>query len=278
MTDRPNPVAVPELAGRLARLLAARPAGLITDIDGTISRIAPRPEAAVVEPEARAALARLARQLELVAAITGRSAQDAARLVAVPGIVVVGNHGLERLDLAGLSVADAAQPYLESIGAVMRELATAPPAPGVVVEHKGASGSIHYRGAPEPAAARAAILRRLAPLAARHGLRVTEGRMVLELRPPVAIDKGSALRELVALFHLRSAVMLGDDVTDVDAMRALDSLRAEGRLAGCSVGVLAAETPAELLAAADVVIDGVESTVALLQQLARVGGNEEERA
>ncbi|HET7034685.1 MAG TPA: trehalose-phosphatase [Thermomicrobiaceae bacterium] len=278
MTDRPNPASVLELAGRLATLLAARPAGLITDIDGTISRIAARPEAAVVEPEAIAALAELSRQLELVAAITGRSAEEAARMLAVPGVVVVGNHGLERLDLSGLSVADAARPHMEAIAAVMRELADQPPALGLVFEPKGASGSIHFRGATDPGAARAAILRRLEPLAARHGLRVTEGRMVLELRPPVAIDKGSALRDLVALFQLRSVVMLGDDVTDVDAMRALSRLRDAGGLAGCSVGVLAAETPAELLAAADVVIDGVESTVALLRELAQAGRHEEERA
>lgn len=76
-------------------MLALRPLGLITDIDGTISPIAPSPLEARVSPACRRHLAALAKKLELVAVISGRPAVEARDMVGVEGIVYVGNHGLE---------------------------------------------------------------------------------------------------------------------------------------------------------------------------------------
>src|SRR5262249_18820092 len=100
------------------------------------------------------------------------------------------------------------------------------------------------------------------------GLRVSEGRMVIELRPVVPINKGTALRSVVEQEGLKSVVFLGDDLTDIDAFRAIASLRAVGTLQGLNVAVTAPESLPEVAANADVVIPGVANCVVLLSELA----------
>ncbi|CCF84647.1 trehalose-phosphatase [Nitrolancea hollandica] len=251
----------------LTRLLSERPAGLITDLDGTISRIAPAPELAVAEPAAREALRELAGRLDLVAVISGRSAADAQRLLQLDQVVYVGNHGLERRTRGRTAIAPEARPYLPRISQTLTALAPRLPAVGVMIEDKGATASIHYRQAPDPELAKSAILAALRPLAEQYGLRISHGRRVVELRLPVALDKGSALRELVRDYQLRSIVFLGDDVTDLDAMRALQELRASGAVSGLSVGVVGPETPDRITHEADLTVTGVDDVAALLTAL-----------
>ncbi len=128
-----------------------------------------------------------------------------------------------------------------------------------------------------PAAAEAAALAVARTVAARHGLRVTRGRLVVELRPPVAMDKGIAIADLILAHGLRAALYLGDDTTDIDAFRALRRLTAEGLAGGApfvgvSVAILSAEAPAQLAAEADVTLDTITSVPALLRWLARTAG------
>lgn len=263
---------MPAAIDQLSRLLSERPAGLITDLDGTISRIAPSPELAEVEPEAREALRNLAERLDLVAVISGRSAADAQRLLQLDDVVYVGNHGLERRSRGLTAIAPEARPYLPRIAQTLTALAPRLPAAGVVIEDKGATASIHYRLAPDPELAKTAILAALRPLAAQHGLRISHGRRVVELRLPVALDKGSALRELARDYRLRSVIFLGDDVTDLDAMRALQGLRASGAVTGLSVGVVGPETPDQIAQEADLTVTGVDDVAGLLTALsARLG-------
>lgn len=261
----------PEAIARVVAVLEREPAGLLTDIDGTISPIAPTPEAARVAPGIAATLDRLARRLAVVAAVTGRGADDAARLVGTARVLYLGNHGMERRGPAGSTFDPAAAPYLPRVRAVLRRAeaaATAAGLRGLRFEDKGVTASIHYRQAPEPPAARAALLAIVAPLAAAEGLRLTEGRLVLELRPPVRIDKGTALGAVVDEYALRGAVFLGDDVTDIDAMRELWRRRDSGALAGLTIGVATAESPPELREASDLPVETVEAVAALLAAVA----------
>jgi len=140
----------------------------------------------------------------------------------------------------------------------------------LLFENKGVTASIHYRLAPDPAAARAAIYHALDPLARRQQLRLTEGRMVIELRPPVDLDKGTSVRALAQQRGLASALYLGDDLTDVDAFRALRHLRAEGGCLGVAVAVSHAEAPAALLEAADVTLPSVAEVPRFIEWLLRV--------
>jgi trehalose 6-phosphate phosphatase len=138
---------------------------------------------------------------------------------------------------------------------------------GILFENKGVTASIHYRLADDPAQAEAVLGALLGELAAQHGLVITQGRMVWEIRPPLAINKGTAARHLVEQYGLRSVIFLGDDRTDADAFRVLRELRDQDACATLSVGVAAPETPPIVRELADVMVDGVAGVETFLAQL-----------
>lgn len=186
-----------ETKARVLDVLRLRPAGLFTDIDGTISPIAPTPSEAVVPAAAKSALHSLASRLAVVGAVTGRAATDGARMLGVPEIYVIGNHGMEWLREGERWVNPRAEASMPDLMAALEEVAAAVTRAGVqegvVPEDKQLTASIHYRLSPDPLAARDAILAAAQSSAARHGLRVTEGRFVVEMRPNVVINKGRRL-------------------------------------------------------------------------------------
>lgn len=255
----------------LARLLAAlrqTPAGLVTDVDGTISAIVPRPADARVLPAARHALRRLAGTLALVAVVSGRSAADAERMVALPGLVYVGNHGLETLSGRAIETAPEARPWLPVVADAVRYLNAQLASSGAIVEAKGASASVHYRGLPGPETARRQVLEAVRACADETGLYFEEGRMVVNLLPPVAIDKGSAVRRLADERQLAGLAYLGDDLTDAHAFAALRRMRDERRRATLSVAVVGPETPERVRELADAAVGSVVEVGDLLQAVA----------
>ena len=253
-------------------VLRQTPSAVITDIDGTISAIAPTPAEAMVDPGAKAALA-------LPRGATGRGGGGLRPRAA-------GRRGDGRSARADLRwqpragahrartpwthpVAAAAQP---AIAAALAEIESAARAaadvPWLLIENKGVTGTIHYRLAPDQIAA-AALLEPLARAAAdRHGLRLTLGRMIFEVRPALAVNKGTAIRELAQDLGLRGIVFFGDDVTDVDAFRALRELREAGEAATLRVGVLGPDTSPAVLAEIDISVVGVAACAATLIALA----------
>lgn len=264
-----------EVAARCLQVLGRRPAGLICDIDGVLSAIAPTPGEAFVGDEIRAALTRLVPRLDLLAIVSGRAVADAEAMVGVAGASYVGNHGMER-SLGGVrSVHAGAEAAAGAIAAALDDvaamLAAAPEAGALLIENKGITGTVHYRLATDQEAARALVLPAVAAAAAAHGLVVTEGRLIVELRPNLVVNKGTAITELVAERRLRGIVSLGDDVTDVDGFVALRRLREAGEVAALCVGVLATETPTRVLETMDVGIAGVGAVAELLDRLAEVG-------
>jgi trehalose 6-phosphate phosphatase len=104
-------------------------------------------------------------------------------------------------------------------------------------------------------------------IAELHELDVTEGKLVVEIRPRAIVNKGTAIHDISIELNLAGVVYLGDDVTDVDAFRALATLRSP-EIATLSVGVVSPETHAVVLDSADVLIEGVEGCVALLAGVA----------
>jgi trehalose 6-phosphate phosphatase len=257
----------PALVEAARELLGERPAGLLCDIDGTLSPIALRPELAIVRTPARRALRVLVRRLALVAAVTGRSADDARRLLRVGGLVYVGNHGAEAVVGRRRWTHPAAARYRLVLAGVLHDLAVRLAGQPVRFEPKGLGASIHYRGAADPAAARAAVFAALAALPQASVLRITEGRQVVELRPPVTVSKGTAVACLLRRYGLRAALFIGDDRTDLDAMRVLRAARAAGEVRALTVAVASAEMPGELLSEADGVVDGVSAVEELLAGL-----------
>lgn len=253
---------------QLARVLAARPCGLLTDIDGTISPIAPTPAAAQVTPAAREHLRALARHLALVGAVSGRAAADAAALVGLPELVYVGNHGLELWRAGQAQPMPEALPYVPLIARVLDDVRAAIDLPGVIVENKGVTGAVHYRLSADPATVGPAIGALLRDLCARYGLKLTPGRMVWEIRPPLDANKGTAVRALAQQYGLRGLIFLGDDRTDADAFAVLHDLRRQGAALTLAVGVAADETPPEVRELADVLVPGVAGAESVLAQAA----------
>jgi trehalose 6-phosphate phosphatase len=231
-------------------MLAAEPqqAGIVLDVDGTLAPIVPRPEDAAVPEATRAELRRLVRRYALVACLSGRAGEDARRIVDVEGIEYVGSHGLEL------------EPDADAWRGRLREFVATVSWP---VEDKGLTVSFHYRGAPDEEAARAE-LELVAARAETAGLRARFGRKVLELRPPVDADKGTAVAQLVRRHELRRALYAGDDTTDLDAFRGLRETRLE--LAVC-VAVASDEGPQELAEQAEIVVSSPEGMLELLLQL-----------
>jgi trehalose 6-phosphate phosphatase len=250
--------------------LTHSPAGLFTDFDGTVSHVASSPDQAVLAENAAEALAKLADSLQLTAIVTGRSADDARSLVEVDGLQIIGNHGLERISEIGRVVRPEVQPQIDDIAQAMatiqQDLAGDPLIDGAVFENKGLSASIHYRLTQDRDRARDRILPLVEREAKTRGLHVTEGRLVVELRPTVAVNKGTAIAEIIGEFQLSGAVYFGDDVTDLDAFAVLKSLSSSDFL-GTTVAVLSAESDPRMRESADVWVDGVEECVTLLTRL-----------
>jgi trehalose 6-phosphate phosphatase len=267
---------------RLRAVLEARPRALLTDVDGTISAIAPTPDAAVLLPGVRDSLIEACQVFSLVGAISGRSAPDASRLVDVPCLWYIGNHGMEQMaprDPAEAAETDTRPGALTIMPEARRSMPAITSAldhiertlvtrfPGMLVERKGVTGSLHYRLVVEPAEAERAIEELLAPIEAAEGLRVTRGKQVIELRPPVEITKGTAIRELIQARHLAGALYLGDDRTDLDAFDALRALGEGGAFRAFTVAVLHAEAPPALATAADLALPSVARVPAFLRWL-----------
>ena len=194
----------------------------LLDVDGTLVPIAERPEFAVMPPATRRVVAELAHTpFTHIAIISGRSARDARRLVALDDVWVIGNHGMEvaRPNAEPLVRADVARFETRIAQAVEQCNAIADSAPGVLVEDKRWTLSVHYRLA-NPSIV-PAVSSHVARVARGLGLSVTVGKEVLEVRPPVDVNKGTAsvelARELHALADDASVLCAGDDRTDEDA-------------------------------------------------------------
>ena len=203
--------------------LAAEPArsGLVLDFDGVLSPIIDDPEASSMPDHVGAALRRLSGRLGLLAVISGRPVAFLEDRVRIPGLPLLGSYGIERsVDGVRRLDSDAAQ-WTAQVGEAsraLRELLKG--SPGLRVEEKSVSVAVHWRQAQDHAAAAQQVRRVTARLAAETGLRLEPGKLVEELRPPVDVDKGTALTALLnANGHLKVLAYAGDDLGDTPALR-----------------------------------------------------------
>jgi trehalose 6-phosphate phosphatase len=232
------------------------------DFDGTLAPIAQRPGEAALPANTREALdAVAARGDTMVAIVSGRSLEDVAAKVGIPGLYYVGNHGLEirgpNIELRHEEAVEAQPAIRECAERVTGDLGDTP---GVIVEDKGLTLSVHYRlvgSVTEEDAVRESVRRSCGD----NGVRITEGRKVLEIRPDVDWNKGDALLFLIdMLVAIPDAPVLfvGDDLTDEDGFRAV-----AGRGNGIVVG-----DPAPPNTAARFYLPSPEDVTRMLRRLA----------
>jgi len=244
---------------------------ILTDVDGTLAPIAERAEQAAVPAAARQVLERLNERYGLVGCVSGRQAEEARRLVGLDGIAYAGNHGLELL-LPG----DEAPRPDPSLAGREREAAefvaglepATLAAAGLRHEDKGPIQALHWRGAADEGHAEGQA-HEIAVEAGHAGLEPRWGRKVLELRPVGGGGKDAAVASLLAGGELRAAIYAGDDRTDLDAFRRLRELGEEGELeTAVCVGIVSPEAPPELPEESDLIVDGPEGWLAILESLA----------
>ena len=253
-----------DLLHHLMPALGAARRGLVLDFDGTISHIAPTSDEAVVTKRAARSLHRLVNSLELVCIMSDRAVGDLRARVGIEGVLYVGNHGAEYLDGDRLSVAPEAEPYRERVNELLSNLKSKVRGPEYIWHDKGYSASVHYRLAEDTDRAKR-LLSEAVDSAATADLEVFWGKMVLEIRTPSGVDKGYAVRRLVRERGLESAIVVGDDTTDADALSALRDMRARGVIEGAGVAVLYEDTPRQLVELADYVLRGVEEVEDFLE-------------
>lgn len=246
-----------EHLGLLAHIVGRQPFGLFTDCDGTISEITPLINEATIIPKCRRSLASLTGKADLVAIVSGRAVQTLADLVDVSGAVCVGNHGLERIEKGSVVVQPQAEAHAAVVqGAAAEVKGALSDIPGIEFEDKGTIVGVHYRNCADRPAVGSRALALLEHRAREGKIRIGRGRMMLEIRPPVAFSKGAAVLVLVRQHSLRGGIYLGDDVTDADALLAIRSSQRGNGFVGLGIGVMGDETPLEVAEAADFVLDG----------------------
>ncbi|HEX2087139.1 MAG TPA: trehalose-phosphatase, partial [Solirubrobacteraceae bacterium] len=212
----------------------------------------------------------VARRYGCVACVSGRRASIARQIVSLGTIAYVGNHGAETLrpgttqpEVDREAAAFQRRVHQFAEGAYTSELQRL----RVRLEDKGPIMAFHWRGAPDDEGAASAV-KRVAASAEESGFKTHWGRKVLEVRPPIALDKGRGVHGLLRDADLDAALYVGDDRTDLDAFRALRDWAEGGRLqhAVC-VGVRSDETPPELESGADLLVDGPRGVRQLLEAL-----------
>ena len=246
---------------------------LFLDYDGTLTPIAARPEMAVLSSQAKEILKQISHHsLFKLAIISGRSLSVIKALVGLENIAYVGNHGLEiecplwhcqaqgREKISFIHpIAKEIEPVLKKLEQSLRERLVG--IDGVIIENKGLTLSVHYRLARETAVKKIKklFLEAIEYGNARDKLQVTEGKKVLELRPPVEWNKGKAIEWLLKIYGTPGNLpfFAGDDVTDEDGFKVLH------RVGGISIFV--GEDKAS--SAADYYLDSPEQLYHWLEKL-----------
>jgi len=244
---------------------------VITDFDGTLSSIVEDPATARPLDGVPDLLDRLCTSFGVVAVVSGRPVSFllehlSLRGTDAPRVRLFGLYGMEGVGPDGSArLTAAAEPWLPVVADVASRLEADAPT-GVLVEHKGAAVTVHWRRAP---GAEQWASRRIADVALPAGLVLHPGRASVELRPPLAIDKGTIVRQLTS--GCRAACFLGDDLGDLPAFAALARRADEDGMDVVAVAVRDDESAPELVTAADVVVDGPEGARAVLSWLERAG-------
>ena len=237
---------------------------ILTDFDGTLAPIVTDPASVQALPGVEEDLTRLAAVFGEVAVISGRTVSFLAdRLPEAEGVRLVGLYGLEWADgHGGLTVAPGAEAWRPVVAGVVERLRGSVP-PGARVEDKGLTVTVHWRQAADRSAEIEAMV---AAESEQTGLRTHPGRLSAELRPPLDVDKGTAVEQLTEGF--RAAVYLGDDLGDLPAFAALHRLSATGEVATIRVAAVDYEAAPEVADAADVRVNGPRGAAAVLRWLA----------
>jgi trehalose 6-phosphate phosphatase len=254
-----------EANDRLRALAGARgPLLVATDLDGTLAPIVPHASEARVPPTTLAVLDRLSTQAR-VAVITGRDLNTARRMVSGESVIVIGSHGLESSFAKDLLPGLDRVTLAAALEAIEQKVISAVPSAFLHIERKAISTAFHYRTSPELEPALRKVLATLP-----SGLRLREGRMVLEVLPNAEGGKDVALLALCEHFKPHSMLCLGDDQTDVFMFRAAKEAAKRNDIELLLCGIASgAETPPEIIELSDILLRSTDEALEALETVAR---------
>ncbi len=246
---------------------------VLLDVDGVLAPIVQHPDDAHMPETTRRPLIEVAKRYGVVACVSGRRASDARRVVSLGSIAYLGSHGSEILRPGSIApeMDRELQAWTRRVQNFAREAYTEELRRlRVRLEDKEAIAALHWRDVPDEEQAEAGV-RAVAEAGEKAGFNAHWGRKVLEIRPPVRIDKGAGIVTLLRDTDLAAALYVGDDTTDLDAFRGLTELVELGSLKyALRVGVRSGEeTPSALEEEADVMVDGTDGVRDLLRMLIR---------
>ena len=267
----PDPSPLDEIQQELEPLVTEPgKAAVLLDLDGTLAPIVPRPKDVTVPPQVLRLIRALTHSYLVVAIVSGRSANAARRIVGNAELAYIGNHGFETMIPGHATVvSEEVQPYLAAMGELTNRVSLeARTEAGIWLEDKTTTLSYHYRRAPDRDAALDFIREKIIPEAKRLGLKTSDGRMVVEIRPPVEINKGVSVGNLLDRLSASRAVYTGDDTTDIDAFKELRQRRRRKDNVMINVGVISPEMPKTLPRYCDLMVARTSSVESLLQILA----------
>lgn len=244
--------------------------GLVLDFDGTISEISPTPDGAVIYPACAEGIQNLKGRITLMSVLSGRAVSDVSQKVATDGVLYVGNHGAEYLVDGRLEIAPGVEEYRSTLVKVFDHLKQNVVGDGFVWQDKVHSASVHYRLAPDTTEAERVLSAALASSPESELLEVFWGKLVLEIRPPTGVNKGFAMRKLATDYALESVIFIGDDITDLDAITAVNEMDADGTLQGLGVAVVQHDSPPSLLKSTKYSLRGVPEVAEFMRWLGTV--------
>jgi len=238
--------------------------GIFSDLDGTLSKIVPTPGEAIISDGMRNAIKELAKKYPVVGIVSGRDSDDAKRIVGIEDIIYVGNHGLEWIEGDKQEIAPEASPFIKLANDLQKQISDLLNGFNLLVEKKKLGVAIHYRLEEDKEGAQRHINKIIEPLLSKHPLKKAEGRFVIELKPDIPVNKGIAITTIASKKGIKKGIYLGDDVTDLDAFRALKKLRNEEGFESILIGVVSTEGPAKIAKEADYLLKNVDQVEELL--------------
>ncbi len=234
---------------------------IITDIDGTISKIVLNPNEAVITQIMRKTLEKLVSKFRLVGVVTGRSARNAKEIIGVEGLLYVGSHGLEYMKDDEIYIEPEVEEYFPLVKKVAQNIQSEEELcniRNILFQEKGLCFTVHYRNCEDPEGTRRKILDAINEMEELDKFKITEGRKVVEIRPKIGHNKGTILEKLIFESGLDKVIYLGDDITDVDAFNKLKELKEDDKVNGEGIVVISEEVPEYVKENASFYVNGVD--------------------
>ena len=243
---------------------------IITDIDGTISEIVPTPSQAVIKPEIKDTMEKIAEKYKYAGVMTGRSINNALEMLESKKLIYIGNHGLEQYKNGKIIVDAEVGKYIPIIKKLAEDIKKRlGEYKCILFQNKELSFTVHYRLCENSDEIRKEALKVIKDLKESKSLKIAEGRKVIEIRPPIGHDKGTILQKFISENNIKKIIYLGDDITDSDAFKKLKELKDKKSVESFTIVVISKETPNFVKESADFYVNNVDEVYKFLIWLSK---------